>query len=481
MSPRDPKALFLSLSEEFRRYLFEQRSQVDREFLVFPASQGDRLGQALFSRLTSGGFCTLVVTGRRDWDPRSHYHQAARFAARRGCKIHRSFLLPHRHCRHDPTLREHIRLDREAGIEIEVVYVGEVLSQLTLPLAESLEFGLWDEAVACIGVFGQEGAAGSVAEWRVTARPEDLQTLIDIRKILSEQAERLDDEHAGTDAPDLEEPMITTAPIARELAPILCRGDHVSPDDCSWYHTVWQYLRIFDMVSTPTWHQDFYKNAFDEVLAGVDVSRVLISGTADYSMLAHVLWACERAGLSPAVTVLDLCETPLFLCKWYGKMVGAQVQTVVKDLLTFEDRDRFDLIATDAFLTRFSASDQGKVIRRWGMLLKPGGRVVTTVRIEPGLTKPSVLATPDQADSFRRRAIQEARRWQGFLRCAPEEIANLAQRYAERMVSFSLGSEESVRSLFKDAGFSVTRLELAEVPGEMASTIYAEIVAELDG
>lgn len=479
LSERDPSALFRSLSEEFRRYVLEQGSQLERELLVFPASEGGRLGQALFSHLSTGGFCTLVVTGRRDWDPRSHYHQAARFAARRGCTIRRAFLLPHRHCRHDPTLQEHIRLDLEAGIDTEIVYVGDLLSRLTLPIAESLEFGIWDDSVTCIGVFGQDGSSSAVAEWRVSARPEDIQTLFDIRKILDEQAERIGaDDLKGDNAPDLEEPMITTAPMARELAPILCRGDHVSPGDCSWYHSVWQYLRIFDMVSTPTWHQEFYKSALGQILGQEPEPRILVSGTADYSMLAHVIWACQRAKASPRLVVLDLCETPLFLCKWYAKMMGFRVDTVAKDLFDFKSDNPFHIVASDAFLTRFSTKERDKVVRHWASLLLPGGHVVTTVRIEPGLSKESaVLATPEQADAFRRRAIQEARRWQGFLRCSPEEIANLAQRYAERMVSYSLLSQESVRNLFESQGFTVSRLDIAEVPGEMKGTVYAEVVA----
>ncbi len=477
MPKRDPSDLFTALTGEFRRYLLKQQSQVEREILVFPANEGDRLGQALFSNLATGGFCTLVVTGRRDWDPRSYYHQAARFAAYRGCKIRRAFLLSHRHCRHDITLEEHLQLDEAVGIKTEVLYVGELLSRLALPIAESLEFGIWDDAIGCIGVFGPSGAAGAITEWRVTARREDLQTLRDIRNLLDKQAQRLSLLDPDGNPPDLEEPMITTAPIAHEMAPILCQGDHVSPEDCSWYHGVWQYLRIFNMVSTPTWHTDFYFTALQSIAVQDKTSRVLISGTADYSMLAHLLWAFRRARSAAEVTVLDLCETPLFLCRWYAKSLGVRVNTVAADIHTFEGGPPFDLIVTDAFLTRFTPEECRAVLDSWATLLRSGGHVVTTIRIEPGLSRGRVHTTPEQADAFRRRALQEARRWQGFIRCAPEQVANLAQRYAERMVSYPLESESAVRAQFEHAGFEVTRLDRAQVPGEMAGTLYAEVVA----
>lgn len=478
MSDRDPAQLFGALSAEFQRYLLEQKAQVERDVLTFPATEGDRLGQALFSRLAKGGFCTLVVTGRRDWDPRSHYFQAARFAARRGCKIRRAFLLPQRHFRHSQTLRDHIALDNAAGIQTDVLYVGELIATLTLPIAESLEFGIWDDVIGCIGVCGPAGLAAGVAEWRVTSRAEDLQTLDDIKGLLLTQAPAtLDGSSTSTaESPDLEEPMIITAPIAHEMAAVLCRGDHVSPEDCSWYHSVWQYLRIFNMVSTPTWHTQFYLDALRGAAQAGSEMRVLISGTADYSMLAHVLWALRNCQGEPQVTVLDLCETPLFLCKWYGKSVGVRITTVSADILTYEALP-FDIIATDAFLTRFPAELRLAVVKKWRSLLTAKGAIVTTVRIEPGIAKSAVLATPEQADNFRRRALQEARRWQGFLPCAPERIANLAQRYAERMTSYSFASEAEVRSLFKEAGMIISELRLAEVPGEMASTLYAEVVA----
>lgn len=475
MSDRSPARLYSALAAEFNRYILEQKSQLERDILIFPASEGDRLAQALFSNLSDGGFCTFVVTGRRDWDPRNYYFEAARFAARRGCRIKRAFLLPHKHFRHVLALREHISLDESAGIETEVLYVGELIASLSLPLAESLEFGIWDKAIGCIGVSGQAGLSTGVAEWRVTSRAEDLQTLEDIRLLLQGQAVALPPS-AVVDSPDLEEPMITTAPIAQEMSLVLCKGDHVSPEDCSWYHSVWQYLRIFNMVSTPTWHSDFYFDALVSPAPKQNAARVLISGTADYSMLAHVLWALRADSQKPDITVLDLCETPLFLCKWYGKAMGVRVTAVAHDILSF-DGGPFDIITADAFLTRFSPALRIEVVRKWHSMLAPEGRVVTTVRIEPGLGQFEVQATPEQADAFRRKALQEARRWQGFLPCSPDTIANLAQRYAERMTSFSFSSEEDVRSLFELNGFDIKKLAIAEVPGEMASTLYGEIEA----
>jgi hypothetical protein len=467
--------VFTSLRAEFSSYLDHVRAEAERDVLSFPPTQADRFGNTLFANLKRGGFCTFVVTGHNSWDPRSYYFQAARAAAQRGRVIERAFLLPHRHCRHDQYLQEHKRLDDAAGIKTRVLYVGELISTFSLPMGESLDLGIWDDSVICTAIYGQN----AISEWRVSQRPEDLQLGRRMMEVLLTKSV-----HISLTNPqekrslDLEEPMVTTAPLAYEMSPVLCRGDHVSPEDCSWYHSIWQYLRIFDMVSTPTWHSSFYVDSLKSLATSGNYNSVLISGTADYSMLAHVLWAYEQMGGTPMVTVVDLCETPLFLCKWYGKFAGTRITTVGLDIMDFEPEIKFDVVVTDAFLTRFTPEFRKEILSKWHGLLRQGGKVITTTRIEAGLCSGSTRATPSQADSFRRRALTEARRWQGFLGVAPDTIANGAQRYAERMVSYPFRSEEESNLLWSKCGFHVEISRIKEVPGEMSSTMYIEIMAE---
>ncbi len=469
--------LFATMRAELNRYWSEVAGQADRQVLRFPPSHADRLGHALFANLRVGGISTLLVTGHSAWDPAGHYYESCRDAARRDLNISRLFLLPHRHCRHDPHLRRHIELDRAAGIHISTLYVGELISSFELPLTESLELGLWDDTVSCVALYGPSGAMATPVEWRVSQRREDTERHREVFEALQSRAEVMNID-APAAALELEEPMVTTAPVVQTLAPVLCQGDHVSPGDCSWYHGIWQYLRIFNMVSTPTWHAEFYLRELDALARSVEFRRILISGTADYSMLAHVLWAYRNATTVADVTVLDLCETPLFLCKWYAKLAGERVATVSADIFNYDPDARFDLVTTDAFLTRFPPSERPRVISAWKRLLRPGGQVVTTVRVEEGLATEVVRTTPQQVAAFRSKALQEAKRWQGFLGMSPEETATQAATYAERMVSYSFRSVDEVLRLLTEAGFSVPRLIQKEVPGEMASTLYCEIVAQ---
>jgi len=54
----------------------------------------------------------------------------------------------------------------------------------------------------------------------------------------------------------------------------------------------------------------------------------------------------------------------------------------------------YDLIITDAFLTRFNNVEKDIVAKQWNRALKPNGHVITTVRVEKDLHNEYV--TPEE-------------------------------------------------------------------------------------
>src|SRR5262245_37835427 len=102
------------------------------------------------------------------------------------------------------------------------------------------------------------------------------------------------------------EPVSESCDWLSAVAAWTCRDDGTGR--CDWYHGTWQYLRILNLVSNPTWHSDFFVQAMRALVADQPQTRVLISGSADYSMFAHAV-----AALGPrlSATVLDWCPTPL--------------------------------------------------------------------------------------------------------------------------------------------------------------------------
>ena len=185
---------------------------------------------------------------------------------------------------------------------------------------------------------------------------------------------------APNGALDLTEPLLESARMMHTMAPMSCTRNHVDRVSCAWYHGAWQLLRLFDMVSSPSWHSDFYRKWLTDGLAGEGRRRVLITGAADYSVLAYVIDAADANGKleSKQLTaeVMDLCPTPLSACRWYADRfdlditlhetdILEQTPILVRKVLGEAPDHGFDLIATDAFLTRFSREEVGRVLDNW--------------------------------------------------------------------------------------------------------------------
>jgi len=468
--------LYNSLSQQLRRCWLRTLGDEKRGVLTFPPNSLDDVAHTLFSNITKGGFATYVVSSKRKIDPQNYYFEAARNACRRGCKITRAFLLPHKQYLKDDIVKAQWQLDTNAGIDVKIIYVGDLLSTLLVTPLFGLDFGLWDDQIICASVPQQDGGE-SLSEWRVSSREEDIELAISLRDELLSKGTILPFPNEEVNSLDLEEPMVQTAPLMDLLSSAVCSGSYMAEEDCSWYHGVWQYLRVFDLVSTPTWHPELYLPKLRILAKNKPNAKILISGTADYSTLAHVLWAFDSENQNCDVTVVDLCQTPLIMCQWYARKTNHKINTCQSDILQFGEKDFYDAIVTDAFLTRFNNKERSQIIAHWSELLPSGGRIITTIRIHGSNSSEKVLAKPDQVDIFRSRALQQAKRWQDFLPLSPEEIAIKAQRYAERMVSNAVVSADEVKFEFERNGFQVEYFNLIDVKGEMTPTTYLDLVA----
>ncbi|MCU7722731.1 class I SAM-dependent methyltransferase [Actinoplanes sp. KI2] len=252
------------------------------------------------------------------------------------------------------------------------------------------------------------------------------------------------------------------------LSPASCSHGPVDAVSCAWYHGVWPFLREVDMVSSPTWHHDFYRTWLPRDPGG----RVLVSGTADFSMVAY---AIEAGG---EVIVLDQCRTPLDASEWYARRAGVPLTARQGDLLR-DDLPVTDatVIVSDALLTRFAPADAAIVAKKWFAALAPGGRVVTTVRIHSG----SEFDATGEARGRARFAERFRQRLDGSAahgKLGTADLVAAAGVYADKMTSANLGSEESIRRLFEAAGFTIVHEAIAVVPGEFAPTRYLRLVAE---
>ena len=274
----------------------------------------------------------------------------------------------------------------------------------------------------------------------------------------------------------LQEPIMQSADMMYEVASLCCTHDHVNGESCQWYHSIWQYLRLLDVVSTPSWHHDFYmKYLFDNVSCGENASA-LISGAADYSMLSYVLHVAKRKSLKADVTILDLCETPLFACKWYAKKMEQPLTALQINVFDLPEDKHYDMICADAFLTRFSGTQLKNVLSKWYRVLNPRGIVVTTVRIHDEAHVCPSTPTEEAVQRFKTKVLSRVGVWEKYINLTADEIGEKAEFYARKMVSNYLGTKESILATMEGCGFSVEHIEDVEVCGELYPSRYLRLM-----
>lgn len=278
--------------------------------------------------------------------------------------------------------------------------------------------------------------------------------------------------------------MAVSAAVARRLAAGLCAGGGDRGEGCAAYHGFYPLLRLLGLAASPARHAEFYARALAR-LAPSHGPRVLVCAAADYAMMAHVVGAYRGAGIEPEIDVVDLCETPLRLCEAYARLVGTRADMYAADVRAW-DGQGYDLLCTHSLLVKFSAEERAAVVSRWSSFLRPGGAVVSTVRIDPELSAATTAFAPGRDEAFAELVVGEARR-QGWDGASAEDLATEARAYAAGIASHPVASRQELVELFDTAGFEMAQLEIVHLPGRIGTAssgagtsraaTYAEFVA----
>lgn len=252
------------------------------------------------------------------------------------------------------------------------------------------------------------------------------------------------------------------APLARAVAPVLCT------EGCADYHGAIEDLRSLDLVVTPDTHAGFYRDALG-ARARAGARDVLIAGCADFGMLATVCEAFAGAvDEQPTVSVLDLCPTPLLLCRWWAATRPLAIETIVADATAPQPAERWDLITTESLLTLLTPDGRRGVAGAWRDSLRPGGAVVTSCRLQPGggPEPPS----EDRAAAFERRVLEEV---EAGATLPPgldgAALGAAARRFALSVEVWPVASESELVELVEGAGLEVESLDLWEDSGLMST------------
>src|SRR5258706_3274024 len=256
-------------------------------------------------------------------------------------------------------------------------------------------------------------------------------------------------------APD--EPLAISAPIARQAASV----NWARAGAQQWgepYHGFWQYMRLMGLGKTLSGQSERYLSTLDRLVRewarrpGAATPQVLISGCADYSMLAHVLHACGRLQQRVEVTVLDVCPTPLFLNEWYARRAAQPVTVVCADILQHHPADAYDLIVTSSFLRHFSPDVRPRMFQGYAAMLRAGARLVLANRIRPGSESEVVGFSPQQVENFAARAAKLSASLPATAALTPDDAGRMARAYAQIFRSYPLNAEQSARALARSSG-----------------------------
>ncbi len=204
-------------------------------------------------------------------------------------------------------------------------------------------------------------------------------------------------------------------------------------------------------------------------------------------MLAHVIASFRERGIEPLVTVLDACETPLALSRWYAERVACRIQTQRANVLDFQAGAPFDLICTHSFFGQFPRPERARFVAAWRRLLRHEGRVVTVGPLRPSGQEERNRFTDEQAAAFRGAVASRAGELAALLGIPDRDVRGLAEAYLGARYGFPVRDLEELRALFEEGGFRLEHLQAADVGGadssaggpglRKAGVRYAEVIA----
>lgn len=445
------------------------------------ASDAIKKGIRIFQLLKSGGFATYLVPLNAFWKSDDKYSEECRLASQlRGVKIERVFILPNHEALFSESLRNHVKLDEEAGIQPYIAFLDNIPDKDAIQ-----DFGLWDDELLCLieaGLVGGETQVKGCTFGRNKTSVERARLWKDTIMSVSQPASDL--LNAVDKLDEMTKLLLRSADIMKKHARRYCRGSYLTGNksSCEWYHASWQYLRILGLVSTPDWHNEFYTRAFADAFNS-GARDILISGMADYAILDHLVRAIPNPLLNKVViSVLDVCWTPIEICRWFDqwyeekKNIHLNLRYNQRDAINTDYHDgTFDMITTDAFITRFEEAERELLVNEWFRILKPGGRIITTARLSNSASHKKIVATDEEIGSFVERAKMGIDNKKSWLRPLTNTISELAFSYAKNISSYPITSEEHLNQLFQR--FSQCSVEVGITTGELeGATKYARLV-----
>jgi SAM-dependent methyltransferase len=447
----------------FRLSLARHLSDVGNRIMSTGPSHFDVIGAAdildagtyILSHIEQQGFATQYYSGQASWRDltskgvRDDYFEATRAAVGEGREVTRVYVVDEESQIDDSAFRETVMADVRAGVNVKYIELDD------LPDDRASDFGIWDNELLALIEYSHQGAGGGPPRlYRCTYRSD---------RVSLREADRWRThvERYAKPCPDLpsETDLLAKSVFALdEKGALYCAEEGNRKQNCCDYHLPWQKLRQCGVVSTPGWHSGFYRSAVVDWATAIQeredfggTARILITGLADYGMLYWLIQSIPAPFRSSCeIDVLDICRTPLESCHWLRlelERVMPELELSVvphhEDLLEhLRPAREFDLILSDAFLTRFTdESTKVAVMEEWVRLLRPGGRLLTTARVR------SSVGDIEQGDRY--EFVKRAERNAHDRGLDPDVAGEAAIAYAEYITSYPFAGLPEMRAFLR--------------------------------
>jgi SAM-dependent methyltransferase len=142
---------------------------------------------------------------------------------------------------------------------------------------------------------------------------------------------------------------------------------------CRDLHALWTYIRLSRASIGVPDQAAGLEAQLSKLFAG-GRRDVLIAGLQDTGLLALT----ARAGVDHGVNIvaLDICDTPLELCRRFARTWSLPIETVRQDLLEFDLERRFDVVLVHCTLQFIAVDRRADALVRLRRAIRPGGQLV---------------------------------------------------------------------------------------------------------
>lgn len=253
-----------------------------------------------------------------------------------------------------------------------------------------------------------------------------------------------------------------SAPYSERLEDLALQAYKLSArvcESCSDLHALWPYIRLSRSSTGVETEASTLEMALRNLISG-GRRNILIAGSADTGLFALV--ARAAADYSVNIVILDICETPLELCRQLAAQWSTSIVTLKQDLLELNVSEQFDLVLVHGTLHFIASQERLNALIRIRNALRPDGSLVLLFNT----SKSSAVEIDDKIHiDYAEGVLGELKRLHISLPDTETAIYQRLVAHSRRRVlrEGAFGEPSDANLLLETAGFKVISCSQAQV------------------